>query len=173
MLLSSFPEEIGARTLLKPEVVLYIHGQLCFSLSVLFLRSNNVGRLQTVLELSSTNASLNMLSALSSSHDCIWVWNLIHYYLMLPDLLQLFFQLFISSILGGISCHTIQELHNYPHKVFYGWCQFLCKFCPRRLPCHFFYKRSLKLLSLLENFTLEVIKYKIYSSWLFAPVNSK
>lgn len=61
---------------------------------------------------------------------------------------------------GGISCHTIQEFHNYPHKVFYGWCQFLCKFCPRRLPCHFFYKRSLKLLSLLENFTLEVIKYK-------------
>lgn len=54
----------------------------------------------------------------------------------------------------------IQEFHNYPHKVFYGWCQFLCKFCLRWLPCHFFYKRSLKLLSLLENFTLQVIKFK-------------
>lgn len=114
MLLSSFPEEIGARTLLKPEVVLYIHGQLCFSLSVLFFRNNNVGHLQSVLRLSSTNAFLNTLSALSLSCDCIRVWYLIHYYLMFPDLLsllQLFFQILISSLLGGggrISRHTIQ-----------------------------------------------------------------
>lgn len=89
MLLSSLPEEIGARTLWKPEVVLYINGQLCFSLSVLFFRNNNEGRLQSVLRLSSTNASLNMLPALSSSHDGIWVGYLIHFYLMLPDLLCL------------------------------------------------------------------------------------